>query len=170
MYSPPPTPREENARQHVLDALRLVDTQPEPDFDNLVELGRAFFAADYVLVSLVDNNRQWFKAKSGLEANETPRDVSFCGHAILGEGPFVITDAKADIRFAENPLVLGAPHVRFYAGVPLIVKNMAIGTFCIIDTDQRNDFNAQDLLNLQRFGHLAEELIDARSLRHSVRA
>ena len=96
------------------------------------------FGVSIALVSLVDEDRQWFKSRQGLEAPETGRDISFCGHAILGGDIFEIPDARADPRFADNPLVTGEPQIRFYAGAPLATsEGYRIGTLCLIDGQPR---------------------------------
>ena len=113
------------------------------------------------LVSLVDANRQWFKARCGLDATETSRDISFCGHAILGGGTFVIENALEDTRFSDNPLVTGAPYIRFYAGAPLASDDgFKLGTLCIID-DQPRTFDSKDIDLLESFAEMVEcELAD----------
>jgi len=134
----PPAPLNETERIQSLQHLQLLDTPAEHPFDELVRLAAALFKVPIASVSLVDSERQWFKAKVGLEACETPRDVSFCGHAILGEGVFEIPDAHEDPRFFDNPLVIGPPHVRFYAGVPIRTREgHNLGSFCIIDHEPR---------------------------------
>ena len=131
----PAIPADEAARLAALQALRLLDTQSEERFDRLTYLARSLFRVPIALISLVDSDRQWFKSRQGLDACETGRDISFCGHAILGDDIFEITDASQDERFSDNPLVTGAPHIRFYAGMPLYsADGYAIGTLCIIDT------------------------------------
>ena len=117
----------------MLRALRVLDTPSEPGFDRLTRLAQHIMGVPIALVSLIDADRQWFKSKQGLEAPQTPRSVSFCGHAINAPQTFVIPDAHADPRFADNPLVLSPPHVRFYAGAPLTVDGMRVGTLCAID-------------------------------------
>ena len=93
-----------------------------------------------MLISLVDENRQWFKSCDGLDASETSREISFCGHAILGDDIFLVPDAALDERFSNNPLVTGEPHIRFYAGCPLRMANGSkLGTLCIIDRQPRGD-------------------------------
>ena len=134
----PPTPPDEQQRLQALYDLQLLDTQAEERFDRLTRLARQMFGVSIALVSLVDEDRQWFKSRQGLDACETGRDISFCGHAILGREVFEINDASKDPRFADNPLVTDAPHIRFYAGAPLFTANgYAIGTLCIIDTRPR---------------------------------
>lgn len=123
------------------------------------------FAADefecpIALVSLIDENRQWFKARVGLDVCETGRDISFCGHAVVGDSIFVIENASADERFADNPLVTGAPFIRFYAGAPLAAADgHRVGTLCLIDTKPRQ-LDATDLAILASLRDLvAEELL-----------
>ena len=119
---------------HALAALAALDTPAEARFDRLTRIAQHVFGAPIALVSLVDAERLWFKSRQGLEAPQTPRDVSFCGHAILGDGIFVVPDATADPRFADNPLVTGAPNIRFCAGAPLVLSSgQKDGTLCIID-------------------------------------
>ena len=130
----PPFPPDESFRLEVLRSLRILDTAPEERFDRITRAAAHFFQAPIALVSLVDASRQWFKSRHGLEAAETPRDVSFCGHAILSGEPLVVEDALRDERFADNPLVAGPPFVRFYAGVPLRGPGSArLGTLCVVD-------------------------------------
>ncbi|MEM9531693.1 MAG: sensor domain-containing diguanylate cyclase [Pseudomonadota bacterium] len=121
-----------------LRALNILDTPSDESFDRVTRLAQRLFNVDISLVSLVDTNRQWFKSKQGLSACETPRDISFCGHAILNDEVLVIEDAAADERFADNPLVTGEPNIRFYAGCPLKAANgKRMGTLCIIDSEPR---------------------------------
>ena len=134
----PALPVSETARIATLRDLLILDTEPEARFDLITAYAASQFAVPIVLVSLVDVSRQWFKSCVGLETAETPRDISFCGHAILQAGIFEITDARHDPRFADNPLVTGAPFVRFYAGCPLVMANgEAVGTLCLIDRRPR---------------------------------
>jgi hypothetical protein len=137
----PPTPEDEVYRLDALRSLDLLDTPPEAAFDALVRLGRGLFGAPICLVSLIDEDRQWFKACVGLETSETSREISFCGHAILQSGVFVVLDATRDERFFDNPLVTGGPLIRFYAGAPIrLPSGYQIGTVCIIDAVPRAEF------------------------------
>ncbi len=131
-------PPDEEERIKTLRDLLILDTEPERRFDVLTQYAGEYFNVQIALVSLVDAERQWFKSKYGLSACETPRDISFCGHAILSAEPLVVCNALEDDRFADNPLVLGPPHIRFYAGAPLEMPNgQRVGTFCIIDPKPR---------------------------------
>ncbi len=134
----PCIPDDEIERLQALHDLDILDTQPEQRFDRLTRIAKTYFDVQIALVSLVDANRQWFKSRQGLEATETGRDISFCGHAILDKHIFIIPNALEDSRFADNPLVTGPPYIRFYAGAPLTNKDgYRIGTLCIIDNKPR---------------------------------
>lgn len=135
----PNLPIDETQRLVSLHSLRILDTVEEERYDRITRMAKRLFGVDICLVSLVDSNRQWFKSKAGLDACETPRDVSFCGHAILNDDLFVINDATRDERFADNPLVTGPPNVVFYAGCPIKGPgDYRIGTLCLIDHEPRN--------------------------------
>ena len=144
----PATPSNEDARLAALRALSILDTAPEERFDVITRTARLVFEVPIALVSLVDANRQWFKSHDGLDAPETPRDVSFCGHAILVDDVFVVENAQVDPRFRDNPLVTGKPRVVFYAGMPLSGPNgLKLGTLCLIDHRPRQfDAAARELL------------------------
>ena len=152
----PDTPQDEEARLKTLRSLNVLDTPSEERFDRLTRLAKRMFDVPIALVSLVDENRQWFKSCIGLNASETSRDISFCGHAILGNEIFIIPDAIKDKRFSDNPLVLNDPHIRFYAGCPLrYLDGSMLGTLCIIDTEPRV-LNKEDLDALKDLAELAE--------------
>lgn len=124
----------EHERLQDLRLYKILDTATEKAFDDLTRVASAICGTSISLVSFVDKDRQWFKSRHGLEATETPRAYAFCAHAIQGDDIMVVEDAREDKRFAENPLVVGAPRIRFYAGVPLKVQNgSALGTLCVID-------------------------------------
>lgn len=131
-------PDNEQERLALLHAMLLLDTPPEQRLDKIVEFAAAEFNVPICLISLVDSERQWFKAKIGLDACETARDISFCAHALHSEQILLVPDALLDARFHDNPLVSGPPHIRFYAGAPLACKDgLVIGTLCLIDTVPR---------------------------------
>ncbi|MDN7430394.1 GGDEF domain-containing protein [Burkholderia sp. AU16741] len=149
------------ARLDTLHSLSILDTPPEERFDRLTRLARRLFDVPIALVSLVDENRQWFKSHAGLDAAQTPRDVSFCAHALLAGDTMVIQDARNDDRFHDNPLVTGTPGIRFYAGRPLAAPNGApIGTLCLIDTRPRS-LEPDELVLLGDLAHLTEREIAA---------
>jgi len=152
----PAAPPDELGRLATLQKLDVLDTPPEERFDRLTRLARRLFDVPIALVSLVDDSRQWFKSSDGLDARETPRNISFCGHAILGREVFIVPDASKDPRFAGNPLVRGEPNIRFYAGYPLRAANgQPLGTLCLIDVIPR-DFDADDVGSLQDLAAMAE--------------
>ena len=133
-----PIPEDEELRIKTLRSLCVLDTQSEERFDRITRLAKRLFDVPIALVSLVDSDRQWFKSRQGLDARETPRASSFCGHAILSDELLVVNDASKDDRFADNPLVTGEPHIRFYGGCPVRAENgQRLGTLCIIDRSPR---------------------------------
>ena len=138
--APPPAapPWREVDRLAALAGYAIMDTAPERDFDDLVRVAALICGAPIALVSLVDGERQWFKAAFGLDVRETPRDIAFCAHAIQQRGVFVVEDASQDARFADNPFVTGDTHLRFYAGEPVETpEGLPLGTLCVLDTEAR---------------------------------
>ncbi len=161
----PSIPKNENERLNELYDSGLLDTPKESDFDNLTNLASSIFGAPVSIITLVDENRQWFKSCFGLpeEITETPREISFCGHAINNPSEvLVIPDARLDNIFSDNPLVSGDPNIVFYAGAPLISKNgYPLGTFCIIDFKPRT-LSQQDVETLKILSNQVSKLIDLR--------
>src|SRR3954454_7818085 len=130
----PPAKTNEARRLKVLWQYEILDTVPEEVFDDLTELAARICEAPIALISLVDEDRQWFKSKVGVTIKETSRDISFCSRAIEQEDLFIVPDAMKDARFSHNPLVISEPKIRFYAGAPLITPDgHALGTLCVID-------------------------------------
>ncbi len=158
-----PLPPNETARLAVLRSLEIVDTAPEEVFDDLAALAASICQTPIALISLVEENRQWFKSRVGwTTASETPRDISFCGHAILQPNLLVVPDAAADPRFADSPLVTGDPAVRFYAGAPLTTPDgHALGTLCVMDHRPR-DLSAEQAHALRLLSRQAAALIGMR--------
>jgi signal transduction histidine kinase/DNA-binding response OmpR family regulator len=164
-----PRPEDEDERLESLRALSILDTEPDERFDILTQLARRVFRTSVALVSLVDEDRQWFKSRSGLDVCETPRSMSFCAHAILSEAVFVVEDARLDERFRANPVVTGPPHVIFYAGVPLRSPDgRRLGTFCVLDSQPRS-FSEDDRAVLRQFARQTEEHLRAWKMRLDLR-
>lgn len=157
----PAIPINEKNRIESLRALNLLDSLPEERFDRITRLARRMFDVPVALISLVDTDRQCFLSSYGLELKGTPRDISFCGHAILGDEIFTVPDATLDARFSDNPLVTNTPNIRFYAGCPIHVPNVSkLGTLCLIDHIPRN-FDEDDKALLQDLARLVEQEVVA---------
>lgn len=162
---PAPEIADEDARCQALVDLSILDTPSEERFDRITRLVRKHFGVKIALVSLVDRDRQWFKSRQGLDAMQTDRSISFCGHAIERNEVFVVEDTHADDRFCDNPLVTDAPHIRFYAGCPLHSEGgHLLGTLCIIDDAPRR-FDREDRSALLDFGLLAGKELRQRQRR-----
>ena len=152
----PAIPTNEEQRLRTLQNYLILDTPPEYRFDILTEYAAVTFDVPTALISLVDENRQWFKSRCGLDTPETPRDVSFCGHAILDDGILMICNASLDPKFSDNPLVTGSPFIRFYAGCPLTMPSGdRIGTFCLIDYKPRHPLDEWELDHLRLLAKIA---------------
>jgi GAF domain-containing protein len=157
-----PIPANDKERLAALRELLILDTPPEARFDKVVRFAAEEFDMPIALLSLIDENRQWFKANVGLDTCETGRDISFCAHAILQPDIFVIPDSRADERFADNPIVTGEPHVIFYAGAPLtLASGFSVGTLCLIDHKPR-ELDATELAILSTLRDLLLEELEAR--------
>lgn len=162
--SPPQLPSDEERRLKTLENLQILDTMHEECFDRITRLASRLFDVPIVLVSLVDRDRQWFKSNIGLDAPETSRDISFCGHAILQDGVFSVIDAARDPRFHDNPLVTGDLKIRFYAGKPLkMADGSQIGTLCIMDRRPRM-MSPADLDSLKDLAMIVENELQAHML------
>ena len=152
----PDFPKDEQARLETLQLLNILDTQPEERFDRLTRMAQKMFNVPIAVVSLVDKDRIWFKSCVGLPINEAQRDISFCGHAILGRDVFIVPNTLEDERFADNPWVIGEPKIRFYAGCPLQAANGSkLGTLCIIDSRSRQ-FDLDDIQALKDLAAMVE--------------
>ena len=173
-----PLPTNEAARIEALKEYHILDTGTEQSYDDITTLAAHICQVPIAMISLVDEVRQWFKSRLGVEQQQTPREVAFCAHAILQNGPFIVRDATKDQRFAGSRLVKGKPHIRFYAGIPLInPEGLALGTLCVVDRQPRRLSAIQQkalqalsrqvmaLLELRRVStHLAEALDHVKTL------
>lgn len=160
-----PLPANEEKRMHRLEELGILDTLEEQAYDDLTHLAAQICNTPIALVSLIDRDRQWFKSHHGLDVRETPREVAFCAHAILGDNLLMIEDSRLDQRFHNNPLATGFPYVRFYAGAPLVLEdNVCIGTLCVIDNVARTLTEAQK----EALSALARQVVSQLTLRLKV--
>jgi diguanylate cyclase (GGDEF)-like protein len=161
-----PLPANEAERLDSLRSFGVLDSLPEQGYDDIVQIASSISDSPIALISLIDENRQWFKARVGLDVPETARDLAFCGHAILHpDDVFIVEDALEDERFASNPLVLSDPSIRFYAGAPLTTSSgLAFGTLCVIDTVPR-ELNENQIRTLQA---LARQVMAQLELRRAI--
>lgn len=161
-----PLPENEIERLKILDSYEILDTTPEEAFDDLTALASQICGTPVALVSLVAENRQWFKSRYGLDVTETPRELSFCAHTILQDDILVVLDLSRDERFADNPLVTSDPNIRFYAGVPLkTTEGHALGTLCVVDQIPRS-LSLQQTKALEVLGR---QVISQLALRHNLK-
>lgn len=161
MISADPLP---NEQERFAELLRydILDTEPEQDFDDIVKLASLLCESEIALISLIDDHRQWFKAKIGLNAEETAKDIAFCTHAIHQEKVFEVSDASQDERFHDNPLVTGYPNIRFYAGQPLnSEQGYKLGTLCIISRQPRK-LSTTERYILKTLGRQIEKQLELR--------
>jgi GAF domain-containing protein len=156
------TPSIEAARVAALDRYAILDSEPEQSFDDLVVLAAHICQVPMAMLSLVDDHRQWFKSKFGVEVRETSKEASICAHAIQQNDLFIVPDTLQDARFRENPLVTGEPHIRFYAGAPLINdEGYALGTLCVLDREPR-ELDAEQKEAINALGRLALRQMELR--------
>ncbi|GAB3752209.1 sensor histidine kinase [Spirosoma pomorum] len=164
----PPEPSQESRRLQALREYEILDSLPELDYDQITSLAAQLCQAPIALISLVDEERQWFKATQGLAVAETPRQFSFCAHAIRQPSqPFLVPDTRQDERFATNPFVTGEPHIVFYAGIPLVdADGFALGSLCVMDVEPRQLSEGQ----LTALGSLTNQVVKLLALRKANRA
>ena len=159
-----PLPTNEAERLAALKEYHILDTETEQSYDDITALAAHICEVPIAMISLVDEARQWFKSKVGMDQQQTPREVAFCAHAILQDKPFIVRDATKDRRFAGSALVTGEPHIRFYAGIPLInPEGLALGTLCVIDHQPRQ-LSAEQLKTLQALSRQVMALLELRRI------
>ncbi len=159
-----PIPENETERLVAVKAMDILDTPPEEQFDQITRLAQHYFNVPICLITIVDANREWFKSCQGVDSTEGSRDISFCGHAVNANDLFVIEDTLKDKRFADNPVVLNAPHIRFYAGQSLRGLNgHKVGVFCIKDTSPRR-FSEYDKLDFKALASWAQLILNIRNI------
>jgi GAF domain-containing protein len=157
-----PIPENEAARLEALRQYEILDTDPEESFNDLTRLAAYVCNTPIALITLVDAHRQWFKARVGIGEKETSRDISFCAHAILQDGPFIVPDVIADERFKDNPFVTQDPHIRFYAGSPLMSpEGFKIGTLCVVD-NRPKELSPKQIAALKILGNQVITQLDLR--------
>ena len=159
----PEIPLNEESRLKALKEYSILDTLPQKEYDDITQLASQICGTSISTISLIDEKRQWFKSKVGLSVDSTPKDVSFCGHAIVDpDNIFTVKDSRLDSRFSDNPLVVGEPHVIFYTGVPLVSpEGFALGTLCVID-DKPKELNEQQLKTLKALSNQVVSLFELR--------
>jgi sigma-B regulation protein RsbU (phosphoserine phosphatase) len=168
---PAPIPANDSERLAALEELHLLDSAPEERFDRITRLLTLILQVPMAYISLVDADRQWFKSSKGLNVIQTPRAISFCGHAILSDQPLIVPDATEDDRFRDNPMVVGEPYVRFYAGYPLAgPRGHRVGTLCIADRRPRRlqDVEVEILREMARIVERELSLVEVARLQHDL--
>ncbi len=164
---PAPIPANEMARQTSLNTMGLLSIERDPELDRITKFAKRLFGTDIVAISLLDNDRQFFKSHVNLSVSETSRDISFCGHTVMHDAPMAVSDTHKDERFIDNPLVTGDPKIRSYLGVPISnEQGYKLGTICVIDSHTRN-FSNDEIATLQDIAHWVETVI---ALRYSERS
>lgn len=164
----PPKPFNEKERLRELNRFSILDSAPEPEFDELVELASRICKAPISMISLVDEDRQWFKSKIGLSTDQTDRNISFCGHAILNNDVMVVADTTSDQRFSDNPFVTETPSIRFYAGAPIVSNGHTLGTICILDVVPRN-ISEEEIRTLKILAGQVKKLLELRLSNQSLK-
>jgi GAF domain-containing protein len=155
-------PSKEAARVAALNRYAILDSEPEQSFDDLVTLAAHICQTPIAMLSLVDDHRQWFKSKYGVEIKETPKEISVCAHAIQQGDLFIVPDLTKDERFRDNPLVTGESHLRFYAGAPLVNDDgFALGTLCVVDKEPR-ELNSEQKEAIRALSRLALRQMELR--------
>ena len=158
MQKAPIYPEEDNRIKALIET-GLIDTPPEERFDKITKEVKKTFNVPISTISLIDKDREFFKSHQGIEADSGPRDISFCGHAMMADYVFIVEDTSKDERFFDNPYVIRPPFVRFYAGVILRKNKLPIGVLCVKDTKPRK-FSSEDISKLISFGQLVEKEIN----------
>ena len=159
-----PIAANEEQRIATLHELRILDSSPEHALDQITGLASAIFNIPTVLISLVDTDRQWFKSRCGLDAEQTERKVAFCNYTIMQEQIFEVIDPFADARFSNNPLVTGEFHLRYYAGAPILIRGQAIGAFCMLDYEPRPALTQRERTILLGLADITARSINERRL------
>ena len=165
MFKPAPICENETARLEALREYDILDTPPEDSFDNITRIAQMILGTSMASISLIDADRQWLKSRQNMSARSTPRAITFCAHAVASASPLVVSDTHRDDRFRDNPLVQGPPHLRFYAGMPLVTSaNIALGTLCVLDTAPRDNVSPQQLEALYALSRMTVDAIELRRL------
>ena len=167
----PPAPLPANEAQRLTNLLQyqILDTPAEKAFDSITEFAVKYFDLPVALVTLIDHERQWFKASTWPEISETDRKIAFCGYTILANETMIVADVLSDPRFADNPAVMGEPFIRFYAGTPIhTAEGYNIGTFCLLDTKPRT-FSDEQKAQLERLSRLVVSRLELRLATHKLK-